>query len=59
MEQLDEVVEEIRKLMLDSVEGLFSMRKLGNRKPASTKKRRWFKPFHKAKGKVIEELSQV
>ena len=34
MEQLDEVVEEIRKLMLDSVEKLVNMRKLGNRKLA-------------------------
>jgi hypothetical protein len=34
IEQLDEVVEEIRKLMLESVEELVSMRKLGNRKPA-------------------------
>jgi len=33
MEQLDEVVEEIRKLMLDSTEELVSMRKMGNKKP--------------------------
>jgi hypothetical protein len=34
MEQLDEVVEEIRKLMLESTEDLVNMRKLDERKPA-------------------------
>jgi hypothetical protein len=33
MEQLEEVVEEIRKLMLELIEELVSRRKLGNRKP--------------------------
>jgi hypothetical protein len=34
MEQLDKVIEEIRKLMLESVEELVSKRKLDERKPA-------------------------
>jgi hypothetical protein len=34
MEQLDKVIEEIRKLMLESAEELVSKRKLDERKPA-------------------------
>jgi hypothetical protein len=34
MEQLDEVIERIRKMMLESIEESFSMRNLGKRKLA-------------------------